>query len=104
MSYFRFAERFRWPRTTKFLLLGLGIVAYPVPIDTTPNIAGVPLPFPTLPARADLLMIIESKGPVAERRSPASAAVPPPVLPGSCRRSETPLSRMARGDSPIPAA
>ena len=75
MSYFRFSERFRWP-TDQVLLLGLGIVALPVPVDSTPTIAGLPLPLPSSPARADLLVIIESKGPVAETPGAASAALP----------------------------
>ena len=65
MSNFRFGERFRWP-TDQVLLLGLGIVALPVPVDSTPTVAGLPLPLPSSPPRADLLVIIESKGPVAE--------------------------------------
>ncbi len=78
MSYFRFGERFRWP-TDQVLLLGLGIVALPVPVDSTPTVAGLPLPFPTSPPRADLLVIIESKGPVAETPGAASAAIRPSV-------------------------
>jgi hypothetical protein len=75
MSYFRFSERFRWP-TDQVLLLGLGIVALPVPVDSTPTVAGLPLPLPSSPARADLLVIIESKGPVAETPGAASAGIP----------------------------
>jgi hypothetical protein len=80
MSYFRFSERFRWP-TDQVLLLGLGIVALPVPVDSTPTLAGLPLPLPSSPPRADLLVIIESKGPVAETPGAASAAaaVPGPL-------------------------
>ena len=77
MSYFRFSERFRWP-TDQVLLLGLGIVALPVPVDSTPTVAGLPLPLPSSPPRADLLVIIESKGPVAETPGAASAAMPRP--------------------------
>ena len=75
-SYFRFGERFRWP-TDQVLLLGLGIVALPVPVDSTPTVAGLPLPLPSSPPRADLLVIIESKGPVAETPGAASAGIPP---------------------------
>ncbi len=60
------------------MLLSLGIVALPVPVDTTPTVAGLPLPLPSSPARADLLVIIESKGPVAETPGAASAALPAP--------------------------
>jgi len=74
MSYFRFSERFRWP-TDQVLLLGLGVVALPIPVDTTPTVAGLPLPLPSSPPRADLLVIVESKGPLAETPGAASAAV-----------------------------
>ena len=76
MSYFRFGERFRWP-TDQVLLLSLGIVALPVPVDSTPTVVGLPLPFAGSPARADLLVIIESKGPVAETPGAANAGIPP---------------------------
>jgi hypothetical protein len=75
MSYLRFGERFRWP-TDQVLLLSLGIVALPVPVDSTPTVAGLPLPFSSSPPRADLLVIIESKGPVAETPGAASAGIP----------------------------
>ncbi len=75
MSYFRFGERFRWP-TDQVLLLGLGMVALPVPVDTTTTLAGVPLPFASSPPRADLLVIIESKGPLAETPGAARAGMP----------------------------
>jgi hypothetical protein len=75
MSYFRFNERFRWP-TDQVLLLGLGIVALPVPVNSTPTVAGLALPLPSAPARADLLVIIESKGPVSQTPGAASAAMP----------------------------
>ncbi|MGA2253910.1 MAG: hypothetical protein ABSG53_04545 [Thermoguttaceae bacterium] len=77
MSYFRFSERFRWP-ADQVLLLGLGVVALPVPVDSTPTVAGLPLPLPSSPPRADLLVIIESKGPVAETPGAASAGIPVP--------------------------
>ena len=79
-SSLRFGERFRWP-ADQVLILGLGIVALPVPIDSTPTLAGVPLPLPSSPPRADLLVIIESKGPVARTPGAASAALPAPGLP-----------------------
>ena len=77
MSNFRFGERFRWP-TDQVLLLSLGIVALPVPVDSTPSVAGLPVPFLSSPPRADLLVIIESKGPVAETPGAASAGLPAP--------------------------
>ncbi len=76
MSNYRFSERFRWP-ADQVLLLGLGMVALPVPVDSTPTVAGLPLPLlPSSPPRADLLVIIESKGPVAETPGAASAGMP----------------------------
>jgi hypothetical protein len=73
VSNFRFGERFRWP-VDQVLILGMGMVALPVPVDSTPTLAGVPLPLPSSPSRADLLVIVESKGPLAE--TPGAAAAP----------------------------
>jgi hypothetical protein len=75
MSYLRFSERFRWP-TDQVLLLGLGVVPLPVPVDTTTTLAGLPLPLPASPPRADLLIIVESKGPLAETPGAANAGLP----------------------------
>jgi hypothetical protein len=77
MSYLRFSERFRWP-TDQVLLLSLGVVPLPVPVDTTPTVAGLPLPLPSSPSRADLLVIIESKGPVIETPGAAAAGLAAP--------------------------
>jgi hypothetical protein len=74
MSYVRFSERFRWP-TDQVLLLGLGVVSFPVPVDSTTTVAGIPLPLPSSPPRADLLVFIESKGPVAETPGAVNAAL-----------------------------
>lgn len=73
ITHFRFHERFRWP-VDQVLLVGMGMVALPVPVDGTPTVAGVPLPLPTSPPRADLLVVVESKGPVAE--TPGAARAP----------------------------
>ena len=75
VSNFRFGERFRWP-VDQVLILGMGMVALPVPVDSTPTVAGVPIPFATSPPRADLLVIIESKGPLSETPGAANAAMP----------------------------
>jgi hypothetical protein len=75
VSAFRFGERFRWP-VDQVLILGMGMVPLPVPVDSTPTIAGLPMPFPSSPPRADLLVIIESKGPLAETPGAANVVVP----------------------------
>ena len=48
MAQFRFHERFRWP-VDQVLLIGLGIVPPPVPVDNPVTLGGLPLPLP--PAR-----------------------------------------------------
>ncbi len=75
VSHFRFSERFRWP-VDQVLMLGMGMVALPVPVSSTTSIAGIPLPLPSSAPRADLLVIIESKGSVAETPGAATAAGP----------------------------
>jgi hypothetical protein len=61
MTHFRFHERFRWP-IDQVLLIDLGMVALPVPVDGRPLVPGVPLPIGMTPARADLLIFVEYKG------------------------------------------
>jgi len=61
MTHFRFHERFRWP-TEQVLLIDMGMVALPIPADGKSLVPGIPLPLPTSPARANLLVFIESKG------------------------------------------
>ena len=63
MSQVRFHERFRWP-TDQVLLISLGVVATPQPVDVKAMVGGLPLPLPSSPSRADLLVMIESKGPL----------------------------------------
>ncbi|MHC4405261.1 MAG: hypothetical protein ACYTG0_36910 [Planctomycetota bacterium] len=60
-SHFHFHERFRWP-AEQVLLIGMGMVATPVPSEGQSLIPGLPLPLPASPARADLLVFVESKG------------------------------------------
>ena len=62
LSRFRFEERFRWP-VDQVLLVGMGMVALPLPVDAKPKtlLPGVPLPLPKTPPRADLLVFIEAK-------------------------------------------
>ncbi|MCE5267704.1 MAG: hypothetical protein LLG00_07450 [Planctomycetaceae bacterium] len=71
MTHFRFHERFRWP-VDQVLVIGLGVVALPIPVNNASLLPGVPLPMGGSPARADLLVFVDCKG----RTSPA-AAIPP---------------------------
>lgn len=61
MSHFSFHERFRWP-VEQVLLIGFGMVALPVPSEGKPLVAGLPLPLPSSPPRADVLVFVESSG------------------------------------------
>jgi hypothetical protein len=77
MTHYRFHERYRWP-VDQVLLVGMGMVALPMPVDGKPLVPGVALPIGTTPARADLLVFVESRGqtPVsrANPQSPAQEA------------------------------
>jgi hypothetical protein len=75
LAQFRFHERFRWP-VDQVLLIGMGVVALPVPVTANTSVAGLPLPLSAAPPRADLLVLVESKGPVAETPGAASANLP----------------------------
>ncbi|HUT08985.1 MAG TPA: hypothetical protein VMY42_00680 [Thermoguttaceae bacterium] len=72
MAHFRFEQRFRWP-ADRVLLVGMGVVAVPVPVEPKLQelIPGVPLPFSKSPARADLLVFVESKGKTGQTSSAA---------------------------------
>ena len=59
VTHCRLHERFRWP-TNQILLVGLGVVPTPVPNDAGP--LKVSLPWSTSGSRADLLVLVESKG------------------------------------------
>jgi hypothetical protein len=66
MTHFRFHERFRWP-VDQVLLVGMGMVALPIPVDGKPSVVGIPLPsLGSSPARADLLVFVECKGATGE--------------------------------------
>lgn len=65
MSHFRFHERFRWP-VDQVLLVEMGMVPLPIPADAKPNVVGLPLPLPTSPPRANMLVFVESKGKVSQ--------------------------------------
>ena len=81
ITHYRFHERFRWP-IERVLLVGMGMVALPIPVDGAPLLPGVPLPIGTTPARADLLIFIECKG----QTSPATAADGSAPVPRSSQR------------------
>ncbi len=76
MVQFRFHERFRWP-VGQALLVGMGTVPLPVPVDAKAMqlVPGIPLPLPKSPPRAELLVLIEAKGPAAPTvtRTPSGA-------------------------------
>jgi hypothetical protein len=65
VTHFRFHERFRWP-IEQMLLVSMGMVALPLPVDGKPALAGIPLPFGSTPARADLLVLVDCKGQTRE--------------------------------------
>jgi hypothetical protein len=76
LSSFRLHERFRWP-VEQVLLIGCGMVAPPVPAEQ-----GLRLPLVSTPARVDLLIFIESRGPngkpAAVATVPSAIALPAP--------------------------
>lgn len=61
MTQFRLHERFRWP-TEQVLLVSMGVVPLPVPIDGKPVVPLLPLPLGTSPPRAELLLMVEYRG------------------------------------------
>jgi hypothetical protein len=61
ITHYRFHERFRWP-LDQVLVVGMGMVALPIPVDGAPLVPGIPLPIGNSPARADLLVFIECRG------------------------------------------
>ncbi len=72
ITHYRFHERFRWP-TDEVLVVNLGMVALPIPVDGAPLVPGVPLSIGSTPPRADLLIVIECKG-AALPTNPAATA------------------------------
>jgi hypothetical protein len=59
VTHCRLHERFRWP-ANQVLVVGLGVVANPVPAESGRLLPQIPLI--TGPERADLLVFVESKG------------------------------------------
>ena len=81
MSHYRFHERFRWP-LEQVLVVGVGMVALPIPVDGAPLVPGVPLPIGNTPARADLLIFVQCKG----QTTPTAAAAGLSPIPRSSLR------------------
>jgi hypothetical protein len=75
MTHYRFHERFRWP-VDDVLLVRMGMVAMPIPVDGAPMVPGVPLPIGNTPARADLLVFVECKGQSTVAAAPGAPAQP----------------------------
>jgi hypothetical protein len=75
VSQYRFHERFRWP-VDRVLVVGMGMLPLPLPVDGAPLVPGVPLPIGNSPARGDLLVMVECRGPAA----PANTSAPPSGL------------------------
>ena len=84
ITHYRFHERFRWP-LEQVLLVGVGMVALPIPVDGAPLVPGVPLPIGNTPARADLLIFVDCKGP-AVRTGVATGQ--PPSTPSTQREAK----------------
>jgi hypothetical protein len=78
MARMRFHERFRWS-ADRILMVGLGVVPVPVPRDAKPLVPGLPLPISSGPPRADLLLLVESRGKV----SPQTPQVTRGISPGA---------------------
>lgn len=73
---YRMHERFRWP-ADEVLIVALGVV--PSPVSTPDTVLGLPLPLPATPDRAELLLVVESKGRVAA--AVGAGLSPPGVVP-----------------------
>jgi hypothetical protein len=74
-----FAEKFHWP-TDMVLVIGFGIVPVPTPVESNSTMK-IPLISPG--DHADLLVLIENKGPVGAPKAPAVTRAP---IPGTATR------------------
>jgi hypothetical protein len=83
MSHYRVHERFHWP-AGKSLLIGLGVVPTPTPVDPSPLRLQLPV-VPPEPPRADLLVLIEDRGQVTPPQTAAE--------PDSAREARAPTFR-----------
>lgn len=70
VSQCRLHERFRWP-ADRVLVVAFGMVPTPGPVQSNPLGIDIPLPLPSAPNRADLIVFIESRG--AAVQDPAAA-------------------------------
>jgi len=73
LAHFRFHERFRWPEN-QVLVIGMGMVPVPLPVEGKTLVPGVPLRLPSSPPRGELLVIVESRGKLAPAPGAAQAA------------------------------
>jgi len=71
----RFAEKFHWP-LDMVLIIGFGITPTPTPTEPT----AVKVPLVSQGTHADLLVIIENKGPIAPARPAAITRTVSPTL------------------------
>lgn len=69
VTHCRLHERFRWP-TDQVLVVGLGVVATPLPVEPNPILRV--LPIASSAQRADLLVFVESKGKVTPPPAPTA--------------------------------
>jgi hypothetical protein len=80
VSQYRFHERFRWP-VDRVLVVGMGMLPLPLPVDGATLVPGVPLPLGNSPARGDLLVMVECHGPLLPANAAGASA------PGSLREA-----------------
>lgn len=69
VTHCRLHERFRWP-TDQVLVVGMGVVATPLPVEPNPLLRV--LPITSSAQRADLLVFVESKGKVTPPPTPTA--------------------------------
>lgn len=72
ISHCRLHERFRWP-ADQVLVVDMGVVATPVPTRSGSLLSS--LPFLQSPPRADLLVLIESRGTIGENSQTARTSL-----------------------------
>ncbi|MGD9646664.1 MAG: hypothetical protein AB7U73_13205 [Pirellulales bacterium] len=79
-SQFRLHERFRWP-ADHVLIVGLGVVPTPVAREAS----GLTMGLTSFlgPARADMLLVLESKGKMAAPQTPAAATARTAPIPAT---------------------